>query len=187
MAVPKEMTTLDISGRYIMNKDLSEDYAEILELQSVGWFVRKAIGMATITLDIKHYKSDEGVEKIDIVQTLTGGIKGTTECRNLDYVERGHKDHIFGNVVGRTRRIMLEDIEDEYLKKDWPADLVKEGLIDSFVFNEENAWTANQIWGFEMVNGEKRYVRHVKFEKDGVKTLTRKLIYNYIGPVPASA
>ena len=54
------------------------------------------IGFATVTLHIKHYKDKNGVESIDIKQTLTGGIEGTQENRTLDWVERPHEDKIFG-------------------------------------------------------------------------------------------
>lgn len=54
-------------------------------LQGVSWFTRKAIRFSTITLDIKQYRDDDGVEHIDIDQTATGGIKGTTENRTLDW------------------------------------------------------------------------------------------------------
>jgi hypothetical protein len=40
--------------------------------------MRKAIGLATVTLHTKQYEED-GVTHIDIDQTATGGIKGTTE------------------------------------------------------------------------------------------------------------
>ena len=52
--------------------------------QGIGWMTRKLISVATITLDIKHY-TEEGTEHIDIEQTATGGIKGTTENRILDW------------------------------------------------------------------------------------------------------
>lgn len=54
------------------------------------------ISIATITLHVKHYKTDDGVEAIDIRQTLTGGIEGTQENRTLDWVERAHEDKVFG-------------------------------------------------------------------------------------------
>lgn len=57
----------------------------MLTLQGIGWIVRKAISIATITLDVKQYRDDEGVEHIDIEQTATGGVKGTTENRTLDW------------------------------------------------------------------------------------------------------
>jgi len=114
--------------------------------------MRSAIAFATLTLDIKHYKATEDddrskkdVERIDINQTLTGGIKGTTELRSLDWVEHSHYDHIFGNVMGKSRRVKLAEIEDEYLKTGWPEELVEEGLIESFVMSEENAWVATQV------------------------------------------
>jgi hypothetical protein len=38
----------------------------------------------------------DGTEHIDIAQTLTGGIKGTTELRTLDWQERQHSDESHG-------------------------------------------------------------------------------------------
>lgn len=113
--------------------------------QNVRWMTRTAIGLATITLDIKHFKDKEGVEHIDIQQTMTGGIKGTEEKRTLDSVERGHKDHIFGNVVGKTKRCKVEEVEDEYLKTGWETAMVEEGVIDSYVVNKEVDWVAHQV------------------------------------------
>lgn len=56
----------------------------MLTLQGVGWFTRKAIGLATVTLDIEQYEglaegapeTDAPVTHVDIKQTATGGIKG---------------------------------------------------------------------------------------------------------------
>lgn len=64
---------------------------------------RKGISYATITLDIKQYADADNVTHIDIEQTLTGGIKGTSEKRIADWNAREHKDHIFGTVVGKSR------------------------------------------------------------------------------------
>jgi len=47
---------------------------------------------------VKHYKSDEGVEHVDIDQTLTGGIPASSENRILDGVERKKEDELFGSV-----------------------------------------------------------------------------------------
>jgi len=185
MAAPAEMTTLDISGQFIMNKTLSDDPVEVLTLQEISWFVRKTISMATVTLNIKHYKDDGGVEHIDITQTLSGGIRGTSERRTLDAEERPHSDKIFGNCVGWSKRVKPEDIEEPWLADGWEKDMIKEGLVESFVANKENDWTAHQTWGFEIINGDKRYVRHLYFKcpKRG-NVIKNKLIYDYVGPVP---
>jgi hypothetical protein len=43
------------------------------------------------------------VTHIDLDQTATGGIQGTTEQRNLDWSETSHEDHIFGTLKSRNR------------------------------------------------------------------------------------
>jgi hypothetical protein len=47
--------------------------------------------------------TSKSVVRIDITQTLTGGLAGTTEKRILSWTDREHKDYIFGHVVGRGR------------------------------------------------------------------------------------
>jgi hypothetical protein len=49
---------------------MSGDTDTILKLQGIGYLKRLAIRNATVTLDIKHYKDEAGVEKIDINQVL---------------------------------------------------------------------------------------------------------------------
>lgn len=52
----------------------------------------------------------------------------------------------------------------------------------------ENDWIAEQVWGFEKIAGEKRYVRHLKFTcpKRGNK-LEKKMVYDYYGPLEKKA
>jgi len=184
MAAPPEIITTDLTGTFVMNKDLSDSTDKILELQGVGWFMRKAIGYATITLHVKHYKGDDAVEHIDIKQTLTGGIEGTQENRVLDWTERPHEDRVFGQVIGKTRRLKVEDIENEFLKKDWLPDTVEHGTVHSYVISDTaksgRTWIAEQVWGFETINSERRYVRHVNFTA-GQENIQAKLIYDYAG------
>lgn len=55
-----------------------------------------------------------------------------------------------------------------------------EGLyLHSWVVNLDSGWTAEQIWGFEIVNGERRYARRVAVVKDGKYELAR-LVYSYV-------
>lgn len=64
--------------------------------------MRKAIALATVYLAVKEYVDDDGQTHIDIEQTATGGIKGTSEKRTLNWKvpEGNHKDGIFGEVEG---------------------------------------------------------------------------------------
>jgi len=185
MAAPPSKTLKDLNGTYTMNKELSGDTNAILMLQGVGWVTRKAIGYATITLEVKQYTDDDGIVRIDIGQTASG-LPGTTEHRVFNWEAAGHTDRIFGTVVGRSRTVKLADIEEEFGSKDVeylghdmePA----EEYIQSYVISEEGKWIANQIWGFQVINGVRYYCRNVVVsstkKNGGVQKAT--LVYNFV-------
>jgi len=186
-AAPESVTIHDLTGTWTMNKTLSDPTDPILQLQGIGWIIRKAIGMMTVALVIKEYKDDDGVTHIDIEQPGAAGIKGTTELRQLDGSWREHEDHIFGAVKGTTKWIKISDLKDDdadeaYLKKGWSAETEGDEAIDSYVESIKNGWTARQIWGFEEIEvegkKERRYVRHVVVKK-GSDTIRARLIYDY--------
>lgn len=183
MAAPPDLTTLDLSGTWVMNKSLSDDTDEILRLQGVGWWMRSAIGLATVTLYVKHYKDESGVEHIEIDQRLTGGIPGTFENRTLDWTPREHNDHLFGPVVGKSRRIKLDEIDNEFLRKGWLQDTEQHGAINAYAQSDTpksgTTWIAEQIWGFELVGDERRYVRHVDFLGPEGEHLQARLVYDF--------
>ena len=58
--------------------------------QGIGWFKRKIIANATITLAIKHYKDDAGVEKIDIDQVIHSIQQMSASRLSLQDSDRGH-------------------------------------------------------------------------------------------------
>lgn len=134
--------------------------------------------------------------KIDVDSITTGGIRGTTEKRTLDWTRRGHTDHIFGSVEGLSRSFTglnnlesmtklpdgSKDPEDEaWLKNEKFED--KDGLfIQSWVESTEAGWTAEQIWGFDIVDGVRRYTRRVVVRK-GEEVERGWLVYDYVGPL----
>jgi hypothetical protein len=158
----------------------------VLTLQGIGWLTRKAIGIATVTLHVKQYETD-GVTHIDIDQTATGGIKGTTELRVLNWSVREHEDHLFGKLEGKSRWTDITAVEDSWLKEGWlEGDEEKGGpngelFIQSYVENNERGWTGDQIWGFAIIDGVRYYTRKVLFKK-GDKTMKVRLVYNWYGP-----
>jgi hypothetical protein len=185
----------------LQNKTLTGTITDrILQLQGVSWVKRTAINLGTVTLKIKHYKDDGGIEHIDIDQTITGGIPGTREVRTLSWTERETLDGIFGAVIGKSRRINIDEVE-ECLKKGWTADTIEHGGVQSYVVSDTpksgTTWIANQVcglrlcfrlignwletkvWGVKDVSGERRYVRHVKFTGPGGEDIEAALIYDY--------
>lgn len=167
MAAPPSITTLDLSATWVMvgtvpflttsnsivnasqNKTLSDDTDDILRLQGMSWLTRRAIGLATITLYVRHSKDDDGIEHIDIDQALTGGIPGTSENRILDWTFREHADYLFGPVVGKSRRVKVDEIENKFLREGWLPDTVENGAINSYVKSDtpksNTTWIAEQV------------------------------------------
>lgn len=184
MAAPPTVTLKDLTGAWVMNKTLSDDTDAVLALQGIGWLTRRAISWATITLHVKQYFDDKGITHIDIDQTVSGGINGTTELRELDWMEREHSDHLFGKLKGKSRWVELDNAEitDPFLKDGWedgtPAGPNGEKFIQAWVVSEEKGWTADQIWGFAVVDGARYYVRRVVVQK-GDTVLKVRLVYDW--------
>lgn len=132
--------------------------------------------------------STETATHIDIQQIATAGMKGTREERCLDTVFRPHSDWIFGNVKGQSKWLALDEVTDDFLKSGWlTTDAEKTGPggkdhILSFVENLDNGWTAEQIWGFMEIEGERRYVRNIVIRKKDERVNLR-LVYDYLGPL----
>lgn len=150
--------------------------------------------------------SAEDATHIDVEQTLTGGVQGNAEQRCLDWEAREHRDWLFGTVRGQSRFVSLSDLNSwvpetygAYLRGGGGDDDGGEWLegeaenrgplgeshVLSHVQNtdEGRGWTATQIWGFQVIGGERRYVRLVVVrDKDGKKEVRMKMVYDYVPP-----
>ncbi|KAK2808105.1 hypothetical protein FQN50_005023 [Emmonsiellopsis sp. PD_5] len=193
MAAPAEATILDLNGSWLMDKTDSADPDEIFKLQGMSWFTRKAISVASVTLKVTQTTTD-GVVHVDIDQVLTGGVKGTSEHRTLDWSEKPHQDHIFGNVIGQTRfvkaaagadgksRPVIEvqtrvgGAEDESVAKFLRGEILENGdETEGFLVDEQNetflqSWVVSQDsgWTGEQIWG---------FETiNGVRRHTRRIV-----------
>jgi hypothetical protein len=92
----------------------------------------------------------DGLEHIDIPQTVSGGLQGTTELRILDGQKRSHEDHVFGKVEGQTLWVKLDEIEEDFLKEDWLPEMTEgKGFIKSWVRSTDKTgdkeWQATQV------------------------------------------
>jgi hypothetical protein len=103
-----------------------------------------------VTLSIKHHSDKRGVEQMEIVNILTGGIPGTTELSVFDWTNRPHEDYVFGKMLGKSKRVDLPNtIEDAFLKEGWD---MSEGAKEDGVLlfydesvGENRRWTAEQV------------------------------------------
>ncbi|KAL8862837.1 MAG: hypothetical protein Q9178_000779 [Gyalolechia marmorata] len=112
-------------------------------MQGVGWFLRRAIALSTITLTISEYVKD-GLTHIDISQVASPGGITSTEDRILDWVYRDHSDRVFGEVKGKSRWVKLDDVDDDdFLKKGW--DDLEGEHVQGYVESKAGGWTADQV------------------------------------------
>ncbi|KAJ7824483.1 hypothetical protein B0H13DRAFT_1517949, partial [Mycena leptocephala] len=137
---------------------------------------------STVTLSIKPYKNEEGIEKIDIDQTITSGIPGTREERTLSWTEHNSEESLFGFVAGKSRRCKVSELHDEFLKKNWTVETLEHGVQSYVVSNtakSKKMWITTQTWGIQEINGERRCVRNVKFGTRPGEDIEALLVYDY--------
>lgn len=135
-------------------------------------------------MNIKEYTDDEGVTHVDVEQVSTGGFKNLEE-RKVDWTWRDKQDRIFGKVRGRSRFCKVNEIEDAYLKEGWGEAFLKEsdGEVIQAVVESVDAmgeqWSADQVWGFEEIEGHgRRHVRHIVVKR-GDQVLKLKTVYDW--------
>ncbi|KAL1311635.1 hypothetical protein AAFC00_001745 [Neodothiora populina] len=182
MAAPDKVTLHNLGGTFVLNKSLSDSSDSVLAMQGVSWLVRQAIKYSTITLHVKEYVDDQDKTHIDIEQVASAGSSNLEE-RMLDWAFQEKTDRVFGHVKGRSRFIKVEDIDEPYLKQGWDQKFLDDGgneLVESYTESLSSTWTADQTWGFEVIGGERRYVRHV-FAKKGKEEHRIKLVYDWQG------
>ncbi|CAG9981302.1 unnamed protein product [Clonostachys byssicola] len=196
MAAPENKNISDLNGKWVLNSRLSEPTGPTLSLQSVGWMTQKLISAATITIQITQYslpaevfhgaEADKNVVHINIEQTLTKNLKGTAEQRCLDNEWHEHSDWLFGQVRGKAKWASYEELGGDDLKAGWleneneAVGPSRRTHILCRVESLERGWVANEVWGFQMINNERRYVRIVVVTSGG-KLSRMRLVYDWIG------
>ncbi|KAJ7830724.1 hypothetical protein B0H14DRAFT_3464582 [Mycena olivaceomarginata] len=182
MAVPATFTSVDFNGKFTPNSSLSDSTETILEHQGVGWMKRKAINAITLTLGLRHFKDDSGVEHIEVSRTVKGSSAEKAEERVLDWKEVQNDDGMLGPVTTRARRVQVSELDVDFLKQGWTADTVQHGLVQIST-RSDKPWTATQCWGIEDVKGERRYTRRIKFTGPKGQDVEARLVYDYLGPL----
>ncbi|KAL8683663.1 MAG: hypothetical protein Q9186_000436 [Xanthomendoza sp. 1 TL-2023] len=192
MAAPPEITLHDLNGYWVMSKSLSDPLDPVLALQGINWLIRKVVSLATITMRIIETEDATGTIHIRVEQTATGGIKGETEERKLDWSPVPHSSGVFGEMNNRTRWTSVgSDAESggggplhPWLTEGWLVEKpVQEGTnsyVQNWVVNEKNGWTAEQIWGFATVNGKRYHVRKFLVKKGDAEAKAR-MVYDWMG------
>lgn len=70
---------------------------------------------------------------------------GTCRVTHVVDSEREHEDHLFGKLVAKSRRLEIEQVEAGFLKDGFLPEVKKDGVVESFVVNNDNHWSAQQV------------------------------------------
>ncbi|KAJ6473300.1 hypothetical protein DFH09DRAFT_470235 [Mycena vulgaris] len=178
MAVPPHFTTLDLSGRFILNQTLSDAAPDVLAHQGVanpGPILRGV-------LSFNHYTGDNGDERIWVEQEIAsqGHPKIADEDRALDWRDRAREDPLLGPVVSRIRRVKTHGLEPRFLRMGWTPDTLKYGVLHYRVCNDARKWVAVETWGIEEIEGQRRFCRHIEFSGPDGKDVEAHLVYDYV-------
>ncbi|KAG9993002.1 hypothetical protein KCU78_g19115, partial [Aureobasidium melanogenum] len=183
MAVPDSVSLRNLSGTYYLNKSLSDSTDATLQMQGIGWIVRQAVKFSNVTLHVKQFVDDKGLMHIDNEQITTGNIRNLEE-RIIDYQWREKDDRVFGKVNGRSRYVKLDEIETDYLKQGWDEQFLAQSeneVVQVFVdsVGKKPNWEAEQVWGFEIVDSQKRHTRRIVVRK-GKEEHHIRLVYDWV-------
>jgi len=73
----------------------------------------------------------------------------------LDWTFRETRDYIFGPVLGKSRRVRLDELDNEFLRNGWLPDTVEHGAIDAYV--KSDTQKSKRTWIAEQVRQPRRY------------------------------
>jgi hypothetical protein len=181
MAAPPNKSLHSLSGRWQLNKACSDDFASVLALQGVNVLIRKTATAASIHLKI----SQPDAQHIKMAQSITSGkIPGTTEDYTLDYEWRTNEDSFFGEISGRSRWVSVEEGRKTGVVGEGEGEWIEgdsEGKLIHAEGKKEGEWEASHLWGFEIVEGERRHTRRVRISNNKGEELRVRMVYDFVG------
>nr|GAT44710.1 predicted protein [Mycena chlorophos] len=186
MALPSSIAA-DFSGKYVLNKHLSDEskFDDILAAQGVGMLKRKAFGMVSATQSVHLYSDEGGVEHLDVSTHVSAGFKSNDkeEERILNWTEKEIEHPLFGACVAKAKRISPAELDAE-LQHGWTSESAAAGLVLIHVVPANSTeWVSKHAWGIEEINGEKRHTRRFFLTTKKSKTIHARLVYDYAGPL----
>lgn len=118
--------------------------------QGIGWLLRKAVGVATITFIITQDQTAEGVDRLTIDQRGTGGLKGVTEVRVLDKNPSKSSDYVFGELENSNYWVKTAELTDNFLRDDleknrWEQDIQNGDAIKIDTVSSKKGWISEQV------------------------------------------
>ncbi|KAK4235664.1 hypothetical protein C8A03DRAFT_17622 [Achaetomium macrosporum] len=173
-----------MSGTWILNRQLSDDFDSTFQLQGISWPIRKILSWAGVALHLTQTSAPSSsspgkppVTTITAKQTITPGGFNSEEAYVLDNSVKHASLPIFGAVSVRARYTPLDEIEDAELRER----LAKDGAtvaIQEFAESKGGDWKTEGVWGFEVIGGERRFTR-TNITTGRRERVVARLVYDY--------
>ncbi|KAF3024711.1 hypothetical protein E8E15_010293 [Penicillium rubens] len=197
MAVPDFEDVPDLTGTWVLNRELSTDPDELFVLQGVPWVVRKVLRHARLSLQI-HQTTSLSKESTCMgasskISDLADNLKPVTTLHMTQTVHPGGFDSegsysvdgsrqdvslpIFGDVQMQLRFIDRPDILEDPIRQILEVASLSDKVIQELAHNASKGWEAEVIWGFEELEGKKCMTRNISTTKDEKKVIA-KMVYD---------
>lgn len=85
--------------------------------------------------------------------------------------------------VSKSRRVPVEQVENEWQKEGWLADTIEHHAIEAFSRSDTEksgkVWNADQVWGFATTEGTRMHTRRVYFVGPENQVIRARFVYDY--------
>ncbi|KAJ5287935.1 hypothetical protein N7478_003621 [Penicillium angulare] len=197
MAAPLSKDVTNLTGTWRLNRKLSDDPEGLLALQGVPWITRKALRLASLSLQMTQSVSmsdassdgtsdgtntssdDDGfVTMLHVRQTVSPGSFNSDSSCPVNGQEQKLSLPIFGDIKMSLRYMNTSGIKDEVIRQQYEDGCPTKTVIDEDAVNLKMGWTAHVLWGFEIING-KRYLTRNATSSRNDETVAARMVYDY--------
>jgi hypothetical protein len=186
--------TLDISGKWTLNRALSDDTEEVLVLQNFGYLLRKAARYGTITLVFTH-DTKGSPPTLEVTVIPPAGFAKESRTRKIDGERVEDKHFMFGTNYVTWRQKTKAEVEGYMAEEKWVGEELLEEFIEegkgTFVNEGVCFLTAfvicvnkltrllSKIWGIIEEDGKKYLIKRAIVKATDGRTATARQVFEY--------
>ena len=115
---------------------------------------------------------------------MSGNLPGTTEDYTLDWQWRTSENSLFGEVAGRSRWVSVNEGRQTGVVGEGQGEWIKENSEAKLVHAEGKDaggdWEAAHLWGFEVVDDERRHTRRVSVTNKKGEEVRVRMVYDFV-------
>ncbi|KAL8754895.1 MAG: hypothetical protein Q9184_004963 [Pyrenodesmia sp. 2 TL-2023] len=177
MATPESVDILDVTGRWSLNRMLSDSLEDTFAL---------VINVADLQFSFQQDlpETEDSPARFTVKQTIRPGGFDSSNEYILDGKARYDTVPIFGEVTA-TNSYLTEDgltTEDTLSRTIEPANGQQQQVIGilKITTGVHTGWTSRTVWGFERIDGGKYLCKYATTTKDNQKA-TARMVFDYPG------